>query len=50
MLGGAKEELAYGQSLTAGVFTCTSGRKAMRCEDSESGHGFTLASERYELF
>jgi len=50
LLGGAKEELAYGQSLKAGLFTCTSGRKAMRCEDSESGNGFALASERYELF
>lgn len=47
---GAKETLAYGQSLRAGDFLCSSDPKAMRCENVPSGHGFTLAIARYTLF
>jgi hypothetical protein len=47
---GARDKLAYGRSLRAGDFTCSSGSKAMRCENTESGHGFTLAIEQYHLF
>jgi hypothetical protein len=47
---GAKEKLAYGGALRAGDFTCRSDSTAMRCENTESGHGFTLAIERYRLF
>jgi hypothetical protein len=47
---GGKEKLAYGKSLRAGDFTCSSDSKAMRCENTESGHGFTLAVEQYNLF
>lgn len=47
---GAKEKLAYGKSLRAGDFLCSSDSKAMRCENTESGHGFTLAVEQYNLF
>jgi hypothetical protein len=47
---GAKDKLAYGESLRAGDFTCSSDSKAMRCENTQSGHGFTLAIEQYNLF
>ncbi len=47
---GGKDKLAYGTSLRAGDFTCSSDRRAMRCENTESGHGFTLAVEQYDLF
>ena len=47
---GGKEKLAYGTSLRAGDFTCSSATKAMRCENTKSGHGFTLAIEQYHLF
>jgi len=47
---GGKEKLAYGTSLRAGDFTCSSASKAMRCENTKSGHGFTLAIEQYNLF
>ncbi|MFI7547723.1 DUF6636 domain-containing protein [Actinoplanes sp. NPDC049599] len=47
---GGKDKLAYGKSLRAGDFTCSSDRKAMRCENTESGHGFTLSTGQYNLF
>jgi hypothetical protein len=47
---GGKDKLAYGKSLRAGDFTCSSDSRAMRCENTESGHGFTLAIEQYNLF
>ena len=47
---GAQEKLAYGTAVRAGDFTCSSDSKAMRCENTKSGHGFTLAVERYDLF
>jgi len=47
---GARNKLAYGESVRAGDFTCRSDKAAMRCENTESGHGFTLAIEQYHLF
>ncbi|MGW4946828.1 DUF6636 domain-containing protein [Actinoplanes sp. NPDC004185] len=47
---GGKQMLAYGKSLRAGDFLCSSDSKAMRCENTESGHGFTIAIEQYNLF
>lgn len=47
---GATETLAYGSTVRAGDFTCTSDSVAMRCDNTGSGHGFTLAIERYSLF
>jgi hypothetical protein len=47
---GGKEKLAYGASLRAGDFTCGSATKAMRCESTRSGRGFTLAIEQYNRF
>lgn len=47
---GAKEKLAYGSALRAGGFLCSSDSRAMRCENTESGHGFTLSVAQYNLF
>ncbi|MFI7600754.1 DUF6636 domain-containing protein [Actinoplanes sp. NPDC049681] len=47
---GAKEMLAYGQALKAGKFRCDSESIGMRCENEDSGHGFTVAKEKYDLF
>ena len=47
---GAKDTLEYGESLRAGDFVCSSSRAAMRCENTVSRRGFTVAVERYRLF
>jgi hypothetical protein len=47
---GSRDTLAYGGSLRAGDFVCSSHNKEMRCENTKSGHGFTLAVEQYDLF
>lgn len=47
---GAEDKLAYGESLRAGDFLCSSDSTAMSCSNTVSGHGFTLAREQYELF
>ena len=48
-LGGG-EELAYGQSIAAGLLRCESEESGMTCTDSETGRGFTISQESYELF
>ncbi|MEV4638535.1 DUF6636 domain-containing protein [Actinoplanes sp. NPDC049548] len=47
---GANDILEYGQALRAGDFRCDSGSAGMRCENEASGHGFTVAKERYDFF
>ncbi len=48
-LGGG-EPLPYGQSIAAGLLRCESAATGMTCTDTETGRGFTLAKEAYELF
>ena len=43
-------ELPYGQTLGAGLLRCESEESGITCHDIESGRGFTLSKERYELF
>jgi len=50
LIGAAKSTLAYGDSLRAGAFQCDSRSSGVTCRQSETGHGFTLASARYALF
>jgi hypothetical protein len=50
LLGSTKTTLNYGQAVQAGDFVCRSDRSAVRCENTRSKHGFTLAVERYTLF
>ncbi|MEU7901961.1 DUF6636 domain-containing protein [Actinoplanes sp. NPDC049118] len=47
---GAKETLKYGDAVRAGDFMCGSDRKAMRCMNTATGHGFTLSVEQYNMF
>jgi hypothetical protein len=42
--------LAYGRSSTLGDLTCQSLTAGVRCANARTGHGFTLARERYSLF
>ncbi len=42
--------LQYGDSISAGVIRCTSTESAMLCLDTQSGHGFSLARQGYQLF
>jgi hypothetical protein len=42
--------LAYGVSVSAGRFRCTSKETGMRCVNTRNGHGFLLAKQTYKLF
>ena len=48
-LGGG-DELPYGDSIAAGLLRCESEESGMTCTDSETGRGFTIAKESYDLF
>lgn len=47
---GAGSALAYGESIAAGLLRCESSRAGMSCRDIETGRGFSIARERYEIF
>ena len=47
---GSDRKLAYGSSISAGLLRCESSERGIRCQETESGRGFLLARERYELF
>lgn len=42
--------LAYGDSISTGVIRCTSTESAMQCLDTQTGHGFSIARQGYQLF
>lgn len=46
---GAGDPLPYGQSIAAGLLRCESEESGMSCRDIETGRGFTLSKEGYEL-
>jgi len=46
---GAKGRLAYGEGIQAGVLRCVSRRTGITCQDTESGRGFSISRQRYEL-
>jgi hypothetical protein len=48
-LGGG-EQLDYGSSIAAGLLRCESEESGMTCRDTETGRGFSLASEGYDIF
>ena len=50
VLGSSGQELAYGQSISAGLLRCDSSESGVTCRDVETGRGFTLSRESYELF
>lgn len=42
--------LGYGESITKGVLTCSSAQSGITCRDTQSGHGFSIARQGYQLF
>ena len=47
---GYGEILRYGDSIQSGSLHCDSTEAAMPCRDRNSGHGFSLSRQGYELF
>ena len=43
-------ELPYGTSIGAGLLRCESEESGITCTDSESGRGFTISQQSYDLF
>jgi hypothetical protein len=50
VLGSGGQELAYGQSISAGLLRCESAEGGVTCRDVETGRGFELSRESYEIF
>jgi hypothetical protein len=48
-LGGG-DVLEYGTSIGAGLLVCESEESGMSCRDTETGRGFTLSKQSYEIF
>ena len=48
-LGGG-DVLDYGTSIGAGLLLCESEESGMTCRDTETGRGFTLSKQSYEIF
>ncbi|BBZ17090.1 hypothetical protein MGAD_14250 [Mycolicibacterium gadium] len=47
---GADEVLPYGDAITAGPLRCESADSGITCRDADTGHGFTIALDAYQLF
>jgi hypothetical protein len=47
---GAEKILNYGETIQVGDLRCDSTSQRIRCEDTGTGHGFTLAIEQYTIF
>ena len=47
-LGGG-DPLPYGQSIAAGLLRCESAESGMSCRDIETGRGFSLSIQSYDL-
>lgn len=48
-LGGG-QQLPFGRSIAAGLLRCESEESGMTCRDVETGRGFMLAQQGYEIF
>lgn len=46
---GAGEPLPYGQSIAAGLLRCESAESGITCRDVETGRGFSISQQSYEL-
>jgi hypothetical protein len=49
LLPAGQPTLDYGQSKSAGTFTCTSELSGVRCADSSSGHYFRVSRDSFDL-
>lgn len=47
---GTGQPLPYGESISAGALGCDSAESGITCRDTESGRGFALSREGYEIF
>jgi hypothetical protein len=47
---GQGEPLDYGDAHQVGAYRCTSSEEGMRCENTETGRGFTIARAAYTTF
>lgn len=47
---GSGQPLAYGASQERGSYRCVSSEEGMRCENTTTGHGFTIARASYTTF
>jgi hypothetical protein len=47
---GAGDALDYGRSIGAGLLVCKSEETGMTCRDTETGRGFTISKQSYEIF
>lgn len=50
LMGSASLVLEYGTGLRSGDFVCDSESSAIRCDNEQTGHGFTLAIQDYHLY
>ncbi|MGH3677623.1 MAG: DUF6636 domain-containing protein [Mycobacterium sp.] len=48
-LGGG-ESLGNGRSIAAGSLVCESAESGMTCRDNQTGHGFVISREAYQIF
>ena len=48
-LGGG-DALDYGRSIAAGLLVCESEESGMTCRDTETGRGFSLSKQGYDIF
>ena len=49
-VNGAPDVLAYGSASRLGAYECDSASDGVTCRDNQTGHGFFVARERYQLF
>ena len=47
---GPDEVLPYGSSKVAGALRCESAESGVTCRDGQTGHGFSIAREAYQIF
>jgi uncharacterized protein DUF6636 len=47
---GPDEVLPYGSSIAAGVLECESAESGVTCRDVDTGHGFSISRQEYQLF
>ncbi len=47
---GSDEPLPDGESITSGAFRCDSADSGITCRNTETGHGFSISRDAYQLF
>ncbi|BBX03017.1 DUF6636 domain-containing protein [Mycolicibacterium moriokaense] len=47
---GAEEVLPYGKAITAGALRCESAESRITCRDVQTGNGFTISRQAYQIF